>query len=69
MRLLQARGWAVASIPFFEWKLHRGLAAQQAYLRTKLPQVLNLVSEPGKAQNVRNRIGRQLDSVFSAKQS
>lgn len=39
MRLLQARGWTVASIPFFEWRQHRGLAAQQQYLRSKLPQV------------------------------
>ena len=39
VRLLQARGWTVASIPFYEWKKHRGLPARQQYLKTKLPQV------------------------------
>lgn len=41
VRLLQARGWHVVSIPFYEWKqCGNQAAAQQAYLRSKLPPQL-----------------------------
>ena len=41
VKLLQARGWEVVSIPFFEWRQGSGSqAAQQAYLRSKLPPKL-----------------------------
>ena len=41
VRLLQARGWHVVSIPFYEWKQCGNKAAgQQAYLRSKLPPQL-----------------------------
>ena len=41
MKLLQARGWEVVSVPFFEWRECGGLrSAQQDYLRSKLPQKL-----------------------------
>lgn len=36
-KLMEARGWQVVSIPFFEWSPLAGSQQQQAYLRDRLP--------------------------------
>ena len=39
-KLLEARGWTVVSIPYFQWNSRTSLPAKQQYLRDKLPSSL-----------------------------
>ena len=39
-RLLEARGWKVISIPWFEWRENVSLMAKQQYLCKQLPSSL-----------------------------
>ena len=39
-KLLEARGYRVISIPWFDWSVNTTLAAKQQYLRKRLPSGL-----------------------------